>query len=255
MIRRWQGVAAVTVVLVLLGTACSDDTELDLPSRPDASGAGDDAQGDDGASPRHGTTFHVAQAVGASLTVRSAPQPNADVALTLSAGDEVSGTVVCLVAQEFGDDWIEVYLPTGAPGSTGWVERDDVTLTRHHFRIEVSLTDRTMSVYSGPDLVTTTPVGIGPDAPPADRHLFIKDLVRPPVPGLYGEYAYGLSGSSNDLDAFTAGSGVVALHGTDDPAVLGTATDRGAIAVDATVMAHLVDTVGLPLGTPVEVVR
>ena len=63
------------------------------------------------------------------------------------------------------------------------------------------------------------------------------------------------AGSDNDLAAFAAATGVVALHGTADPSTLGTDTHRGAIAVDPAVIAKLVDIVGLPLGTPVDVVE
>ena len=99
------------------------------------------------------------------------------------------------------------------------------------------------------------PSGAGVDAPAAGSNLYIKDLVQPPDPlGPYGTYAYGLSGSSNDFESFASGRGVVALHGTEDPAFLGQDVDRGSIALDAATVANLVETIGLPLGTPVQVV-
>ena len=69
-----------------------------------------------------------------------------------------------------------------------------------------------------------------------------------------GPTRYGLSGSSNDFAAFSSGQGVVALHGTDNPQLLGQDVDRGAIAVDPTTVASMVESIGLPLGTPVQVV-
>jgi lipoprotein-anchoring transpeptidase ErfK/SrfK len=257
MIPTWRGTAAVVMAAVtsaVLGAGCAGDDDLDLGPPRDTVDLG--APGNDGSSTRPGAPFHVAQASGSSLDVRSAPQENAEVVRTLVAGDQVSGLVVCLVAQELGDNWVEVYLPTGEPGSTGWIERDDVTLTRHHFRIEVALEAHSLRVYSGDDVLVSAPVAVGPDAPGAGDRFFITDLVRPPNPaGVYGAYAYGLSGSDNDLAAFAAADGVVALHGTADPSTLGTDTDRGAIAVDPAVIANLVDTVGLPLGTPVDVLE
>jgi lipoprotein-anchoring transpeptidase ErfK/SrfK len=257
MIRTWRGIAAVvvaSVASVVLGAGCAGDDDLDLAPPRDTVDLG--APGNDGSSTRPGAPFHVAQATGASLVVRKAPQESAEVVRTLSAGDQVSGLVVCLVAQELGDNWVEVYLPTGEPGSTGWIERDDVTLTRHPFRIEVALEAHTLRVYSGDEVLVSGPVAVGPDAPGAGDRFFITDLVRPPDPaGIYGAYAYGLSGSENDLTAFAAGDGVVALHGTADPSTLGTDTHRGAIGLDPAVIARLVDPVGLPLGTPVDVVE
>jgi lipoprotein-anchoring transpeptidase ErfK/SrfK len=152
--------------------------------------------------------------------------------------------------------WVEVQLPSGPTERTGWVARDDVTLSRHRFRIEVSLSDRTLTLYTGEVVAITAPVAVGPDAPPAGEQLFIKDLVQPPDPtGPYGTYAYGLSGSDNKRDKFMAGSGVVALHGTGDPSTLGGDASYGSIAVGSDIVARLADTIGLPLGTPVTIVE
>jgi hypothetical protein len=248
-----RGAVAAGVVLVF--GACSGGSsgdELDLSPPADSPFA--DIASDGGLEVRGAQTYHVAQAIGDTLVVRSGPGESADEIRTLSAADEVSGEVVCLVAQELGD-WVAVYMPSGPPGSVGWIERDDVTLSRHQYRIEIDRAAHKLTVYTGAETTLTAPVAIGPDAPPAGSNLFIKDLVQPPDPlGPYGTYAYGLSGSSNDFDAFTAGQGVIALHGTDDPTVLGQDVARGAIAVDTTTVASMVESIGLPLGTPVQVV-
>jgi lipoprotein-anchoring transpeptidase ErfK/SrfK len=110
-------------------------------------------------------------------------------------------------------------------------------------------------LYTGEVEALTVPVALGPDAPPAGEELFIKDLVRPPDPaGPYGAYAFGLSGSDNELGDFTSGTGVVAVHGTGDPSSLGGDVPNGSIAVAPDIVARLADTIGLPLGTPVEIV-
>ena len=94
------------------------------------------------------------------------------------------------------------------------------------------------------------------DSPVAGTTLFIKDLVKPPNPaGPYARYAYGLSGSANDLAAFQAGKGVVAIHGVADPSTLGRDVPVGSIAVDPDVMTRMVERYGLPLGTPVDIVE
>jgi len=253
--RKRRGAAAAGILLIV-GTACSggdSGNELDLSPPADSPFAELDSDG--GIDVRRAETYHVAHAVGDTLVVRSAPQDTADEIRTLSAADEVSGQVVCLVDQELGD-WIAVYLPSGPSGSIGWIERDDVTLSRHQYRIEVDRTAHMLTVFTGEDETLSVPVAIGPDAPAAGSNLFIKDLVETPDPtGPYGTYAYGLSGSSNRYDTFLGGTGVVALHGIDDPALLGRDTDRGAIAVDTATVVNLVESMGLPLGTPVQVVE
>jgi hypothetical protein len=251
---RWRLGLAAVVALLVVGVACSGSDEPDLGPPSNVTRLGD-ADRTDPDTTRAGQTFHVAQAVDAELVVRKAPQDSADELTTLRAADDVSGMIVCLVAQELGDDWLEVYLPTGGSADTGWVQRDDVTLSRHRFRIEIALSEHTMTVYTGTTVALSAPVALGPDAPDAGARLFVKDLVQPPDPaGPYRTYAYGLSGSTDDLDAFLAGRGVVAVHGTDDPAELGGDAPRGAIGVDGAVVTQMVEGIGLPLGTPVDVV-
>ena len=264
MTRTRPGVAAAVVSLLLLGAACSsDDTpDLSLPNdvttaddTDDKDNEGDDEAPDEGDDPLLGETVHVAQAATDPLVVRTAAQASAEELTTLTAADQTSGLVVCLVVQQVGD-WVEVELPTGSAERTGWVARDDVTLSRHRFRVVVSLSEHTLTLYTGEVEALTAPVAVGPDAPDAGDELFITDLVRPPDPaGLYGPYAYGLSGSDNQLADFTAGSGVVALHGTGDASGLGGPVPQGSIAMGSEIVIRLADTIGLPLGTPVEIVE
>lgn len=262
MTRTRLGVGAVVVSLLVLGTACStpDQPDLSLPSNTtrsddEADGAADSTDEGDADDPLAGETFHVAQAVDAELVVRTSAQEGANELVTLSADDQLSGKVVCLVEQQVGN-WVEVRLPSGPDGRKGWVARDHVALSRHRFRIEVSRAEHELTLYIGEVVALTTPVALGPDAPAAGEERFIKELVqRPPASGTYRTYAYGLSGSDHDRDDFTAGSGVVAIHGTADPAALGGDVPAGAIAIAGDVLTRLVDTIGLPLGTPVEIVE
>jgi lipoprotein-anchoring transpeptidase ErfK/SrfK len=256
MTRTRLGVAVAVVSLLLLGAACSsDDNTPDLSLPDDVASSRDDDSATETADPLQGEMFHVAQAVEETLVVRASAQQGADELVTLSAADETSGKVVCLVEQQVGE-WVEVHLPSGPGDRTGWVARDDVTLSRHRFRLEVSLSEHTLTLYTGEIVALTAPVGLGPDAPPAGEERFIKDLVQPPDPaGPYGPYAYGLSGSDNQLANFTSGSGVVALHGTGDPTGLGAAVPYGSIAVGSDIVTRLADTIGLPLGTPLDIVE
>ena len=255
MTRLRPGVAAAVVWSLLLGAACSGEDEPDLSVPSDVASGVDDADETDGSDPLMGETFHVAQAVDDELVVRTAAQDGADELMTLAADDEVSGKVICLVSQQVGE-WVEVHLPSGPAERTGWVAREDVALSRHRFRIEVSLSTYTLTLYTGEVVALTTPVAVGPDAPPAGEELFIKDLVKTPNPSSpYGAYAYGLSGSDNELDDFTTGNGVVAVHGTADATALDGDSPYGAIAVGDDIITRFVETIGLPLGTPVDILE
>ncbi len=69
---------------------------------------------------------------------------------------------------------------------------------------------------------------------------------------MYGTFAYGLSGFSNVLKSFAGGSGVIGLHGTNDPSVIGQDVSAGCIRMRNEDIERLVPI--LPLGTPVEIV-
>jgi hypothetical protein len=251
--RRW--VAAGVVALLVLGGACSAGDEPDLSAPDDVtspSGADDADEG--GGDARRDGTFHVAESLDRQLVVRDAASGSADELATLSAPDAVSGRIVCLVVQQVGD-WVEVELPSGPAGRTGWVRRDDVALSRHRFRIEVARGARTLTLYTGSVVALSTPVALGPDAPAAGERRFVTELVQPADPaGVYGAYAYGLSGAPNDVAAYASGQGVVAVHGVADGTTLGTDTAAGSIGVAPEIMSRMADTIGLPLGTPVDVV-
>ncbi len=81
---------------------------------------------------------------------------------------------------------------------------------------------------------------------------YLVELIQPPDPnGDYGPYAYGLSGYSNTLTSFNGGPGQLGIHGTDDPAGIGTQVSHGCIRMsnaDITQLAKI-----LPLGTPVQI--
>lgn len=250
---RPEAVAGVALAVALvLGSGCSggDDRELSDPASAPASEGDPDAT----TSGDPGDTVHVAESLDTSLVVFDAAQGDAGELVTLTADDQASGKIVCLVVQQVGD-WVEVHLPEGPADRTGWVERDDVALSRHRFRIEVSQSAHTLTLYAGEAVALSAPVALGPDSPEVGEELFIKELVQPPVPdGAYRTYAYGLSGAQNDLADFTAGRGVVAVHGVADIRTLGTDVPAGSIGVGTDIVTRLVDTIGLPLGTPVDVV-
>ena len=251
--RRW--VAAGVVASLMLGGACSDTDEPDLSAPDDVtSSSGDPDDADAATAALRDETFHVAESLDPQLVVRDAASASAEELVTLRTEGAVSGRIVCLVVQQVGD-WVEVELPTGPAGRTGWVDRNDVALSRHRFRIEVARGARTLTLFTGSVVALSTPVALGPDAPAAGERRFITELVQPPDPaGTYGAYAYGLSGASNDVAAYTSGQGVVAVHGVVDGTTLGTDTAAGSIGVAPDIMSRMADTIGLPLGTPVDVV-
>ncbi|HEX8803728.1 MAG TPA: L,D-transpeptidase [Acidimicrobiales bacterium] len=259
MSTRRRGLLLIIAVVLVAG-ACGGDDEPEIAAPPTSSGATEGADGTGttidsttGETTPEGTTL-VAQARADTIEVWDSPTDNDDPEQTLDADDEASGHVVLLVKQELGPNWLEVWLPDDPAGSSGWVQREDVSLSRHRFRIEVTLSAHTLAVYAGDVQALETPVAVGANAPAPGPGLYIKDLVQTPDPtGPYGRYAYGLSGSTNRVEDFEAGEGVVGVHGTDDESTLGEDVAQGSLAIAAEPLDRLVGSIGLPLGTPVEI--
>ena len=74
-----------------------------------------------------------------------------------------------------------------------------------------------------------------------------RDLLRVGGAGLFGTSAF-----SEVLDIIDGGEPAVALHGTNQPELLGEALSRGCIRVADEVIELLIS-LTLPLGTPVEI--
>jgi hypothetical protein len=200
----------------------------------------------------------VAQAKESSIDVYATEDAEApDHTVEAGVDTSIDTIPVVFLVKSRGDDRLEVHLPLGPIDRSGWVDADDVTITSVAHRIEVGLSEHRLRVYDGDAVVLDEPVVIGLDDRPAPGDAYyLKELVEPPDPdGTYGSFAYGLSGFANGLEAYTDEEGVVGIHGTDDPEALGEDASRGSIGVDEAVIQRLVSDIGLPLGTPVEILE
>lgn len=154
-----------------------------------------------------------------------------------------------------GDEWLEVALPVRPNGSRAWIRKSDVTITFTDLAIRIELAAHRLVVTQATNVIKDFPIGVGTAETPTPGGVFyIKELLRPSNPdGPYGPYAFGLSGFSNvisDSDQF--GDGVIGIHGTNEPQLVGTDVSHGCIRLRNEDLTQLVGL--LPLGTPVEVV-
>jgi lipoprotein-anchoring transpeptidase ErfK/SrfK len=151
-------------------------------------------------------------------------------------------------------DWVEVYLPVRPNGSSGFVKRSDVELAANPYRIEVRLGEFRLLVFKDDQTIMDTTIAEAAENTPTPGGLYYTtELVKTPNPdGVYGPYAYGLSGFSEVLQTFSGGPGQLGIHGTNQPQLLGTKVSHGCIRMsneDITTLAGI-----LPLGVPVTIV-
>jgi hypothetical protein len=187
---------------------------------------------------------------GHSVPVYSAPSGRV---VRTFGNPQPSGAPLVFLLDTTRADWLHVYLPARPNGSTGWVRGADVEVRGVAYRIDVVRSAHRLRLYERDRLVKTFPVAIGTrDTPTPGGTFYLKELIRPTNRGgVYGPYAYGLSGFSDVLTNFSGGEGVIGIHGTNDPSVVGTDVSHGCIRLrneDITYLARL-----LPLGTPVRI--
>lgn len=198
----------------------------------------------------------VAQANGDAIDVYADATSDSPIQ-RITAPDATAAPNIPLVflVKEATDDRLEVYLPVPPSGGTGWVRRADVSVSSVPFRIEVALAEHRVRVYERGIVALDESVGIGLTDRPAPGTYYLKELLQPPTAdGPYGAYAYSLSGFTTELTSFASGTGLVGIHGTNDAAGIGQDTPAGSIRLSNDVLARLVTELGLPLGTPVEIV-
>lgn len=169
-----------------------------------------------------------------------------------------SGGPLVFLVEDLNDDTqaYKVLLPTRPNGSVGWINSSQVHLTRHNYAIKVRLDDFSLSVTDREEMIFETAVGVGrADAPTPPGRYYTAELLRPPSSGTaYGPYAYGLSGYSDTFTNFLGGPGQLGIHGTNNPWKLGTNASAGCVRLHNDDITHLVETLQLPLGVPVDIV-
>lgn len=203
------------------------------------------------AAPNPSTLSIVATAIGPSVTVYE--KPDGEVKTTLPNPNE-NGAPLTFLQREDSGGWIRVLLPVRPNGAQGWVKRDAVRLTSHHYKIRVELAAHRLVVTEGESVILDTPVGVGTkDTPTPGGTFYTKELLQPPDPnGAYGHYTYGLSGFSNVIFNFQGVDGIIGIHGTNDPSSIGKDVSHGCLRISNEAIDMLA--AKLPLGVPVEIV-
>ena len=146
--------------------------------------------------------------------------------------------------------WYHVQLPMRPNGITGWVRAKAVSERALHVRIVVDLSLRRVTLYRGarPLVVTTAAIGSASTPTPTGRYFVNQKLVAPDPLGPYGPAALGISAFSPVLQEWAQG-GPIAIHGTNQAELLGSAVSHGCIRVSNDVVERLWRLV--PTGTPV----
>jgi lipoprotein-anchoring transpeptidase ErfK/SrfK len=194
----------------------------------------------------------VAQAAAAEVKVFDAPGRPGPV-WTLASPNPRGVPLVFLVRQT-RPGWLLVDVPVRPNGSTGWVRAADVRVTSTAYSLLVDRKAHLLTVYRDGRPTMRVPVGIGTGQTPTPTgHFYLAELIRTTDPdGAWGPYAYGLSGFSDVVRQFNGADGIIGLHGTNRPDLVGSDVSLGCIRLRNADILALVEI--LPLGTPISII-
>jgi lipoprotein-anchoring transpeptidase ErfK/SrfK len=166
----------------------------------------------------------------------------------------LAGQPTTLRVAEVVGDKARVYLPQRPNQSTAWIWLGDVTLSQSPYKILVDTEAHRVTLFQRGQEVFSTAAVVGvPGTPTPLGQYFVSDTWQlSNAGGPYGPYALGLSAYSDVLEQFGGGPGQTAIHGTNEPGLLGTDASHGCVRVSNSAITYLIGVV--PLGTPVEMI-
>ena len=149
------------------------------------------------------------------------------------------------------DPWIQVQLVGRPNGRAAWIRSSDVTFRSHRFHVTVAVGERMLRAYEGDTLLAETQVVVGTPATPTPLGRFFMNAIVPQANrgGAYGPFILSISSFSETLATFDGGLPEIAIHGTNQPSLLGRAASNGCVRIPNDVVERLAGL--LPLGTPV----
>ena len=144
-------------------------------------------------------------------------------------------------------------LPVRPNGTRGWVSSHALRLTANRYRILIEQGTRRLTVYRSGRRVLTTRVAVGTGSTPTpDGRFAVAEVVNTGDPnGALGRWVMPLTAYSPVLRTFAGGNGRVAIHGTSQPQLLGTAASHGCVRLANPVITRISRLV--PPGTPVAI--
>jgi lipoprotein-anchoring transpeptidase ErfK/SrfK len=151
--------------------------------------------------------------------------------------------------------WYRISVPGRPNGRTGWVRAGAVELRPVKKRLIIYRGARRFEFWDGSRLVRTGRVAVGKPGAETPLGLFyVTDKFSPAIDpdwAILGEFAFETSAYSKLTD--WPGGGIVGVHGTPWPHLLGQAVSHGCIRLHNDDVSFLRSRV--PVGTPVKIVR
>jgi lipoprotein-anchoring transpeptidase ErfK/SrfK len=147
--------------------------------------------------------------------------------------------------------WYRISVPGRPNGQTGWIRAAAVDLRPVRKRLFIDRSERRFEFWQGDKLVRSGKVTVGAPGAETPTGLFYVQSKFFPNAAILGAFAFETSAYSKLTD--WPGGGVVGVHGTPWPSLLGQAVSHGCVRLHNDDVLWLRSRV--PEGTPVKIVR
>jgi len=166
------------------------------------------------------------------------------------------GNRLALLVEEFDNtgNWAKVLLPVRPNGTTGWVQTAFFTQESHNYHITIDVSDNTVNVYQGDVLLVEQIAVSGRESRPTP---VVRAYIDEKIPGAslspaYGDWVLSIAAFSETLGTFGGGMPKLALHGTNQPELMGQYVSSGCVRIPNEIVSFIADTV--PVGTIIDIV-
>jgi lipoprotein-anchoring transpeptidase ErfK/SrfK len=254
-------VVAAAIAAVVASSALADGTPPATPAvsaTPAVTTTVPQAAAQRTAAQSH-TTFHVQTAFPAAgqllvtgVAARTEPSPRASVIRVMHQfRSDYRIQEILAVSTHTGTDgkpWYKISIPMRPNGTMGWIPARSVKLAPTVSQIIVHRNSRTIDLYWHNKLALQAKVAVGAKAMETPTgHFYVAARFVPFNDPFLGVFAVETSAYSKLTE--WPGGGVVGIHGTNAPQLLGQAVSHGCVRVANTTAAALVKLA--PLGTPI----
>ena len=147
--------------------------------------------------------------------------------------------------------WYRISIPGRPNGKTGWVPVGSVELRPVKKRLFVDRSERRFEFWDGNRLVRKGKVAVGAPGAETPTGLFYVQSKFMPNAEILGAYAFETSAYSKLSD--WPGGGIVGVHGTPWPWLLGQNVSHGCVRLHNDDVRWL--RARMPVGTPIKIVR
>ncbi len=157
-----------------------------------------------------------------------------------------------VIAGEPGDAWAKVLVPARPNGTTAWVQTSQFNWGSSNRMLQINVSNNTVTIFEGSNVLLTTGAVMGKSSsrtPLANG--WVEEVMAGPS-SAFGPRLISLGIFSDDLNSFAGSIPKIALHGTNNPSLIGQYASNGCIRVRNEIILQIVSM--MPIGSKVVIV-